>query len=80
MLTHKLQEGQIVRSKAGRDCGRYYVILSWTEREVFVADGKKHKLGQPKRKNAQHVWYTKSVSSIESDEIIGRVLEEFGGK
>lgn len=80
MLTHKLQEGQIVRSKAGRDCGRYYVILSWTKRDVFVANGTKYKLSQPKRKNARHVWYTKSVSSIENDEIIERVLKEFDGR
>ena len=50
MLTRKLQEGQIVRSKAGHDRGTFYVILSWTERDVFVADGIKHTLEQPKRK------------------------------
>lgn len=44
MLTRKLQEGQIVRSKAGHDQGTYYVVLSWTERDVFVADGIKHKI------------------------------------
>ena len=74
MLTRKLQEGQIVRSKAGHDRGTFYVILSWTERDVFVADGIKHTLEQPKRKNRKHVWYSRKVSLLTDNEKIKGVL------
>lgn len=80
MLTRKLQEGQIVRSKAGHDRGTFYVILSWTERDVFVADGIKHTIEQPKRKNKKHVWYTKGVSSLEDNETIKGILSDFVGE
>ena len=80
MLTRKLQEGQIVRSKAGHDRRTFYVILSWTERDVFVADGIKHTLEQPKRKNRKHVWYSRKVSLLTDNETIKGVLSDFVGE
>lgn len=77
MLTHELQIGQIVRSKAGRDGGKFYVVVAWTRRDVFVADGRKHTKEQPKRKNKKHLWYTRTVSDAQSNETIWRVLADF---
>ena len=74
------EAGMLARSKAGHDRGTFYVILSWTERDVFVADSIKHTIEQPKRKNKKHVWYTKSVSSLEDNETIKGILSDFVGE
>ena len=56
-----MRRGQIVRSLAGRDKGRFYAVLSSDERYGFLADGKLHKLEHPKRKNPRHLQYTSTV-------------------
>lgn len=45
----------IARSLAGRDKGEFFFVLSCTEKEVLLADGKHRKLERPKRKNLRHV-------------------------
>ncbi len=47
--------GQFVTSKAGRDKGEIFVILSESEREVLLCDGKFKTLEHPKKKNRKHV-------------------------
>ena len=48
-------KGQVVKSLSGRDKGCLYVVTEFTENAVFVADGKRRKLSNPKRKNIKHV-------------------------
>lgn len=48
-------EGSVVKSTAGRDQGSYYVATAAEDRFVFIADGKRHKLESPKRKNVKHI-------------------------
>lgn len=51
-----LRYGQLVRSMAGRDRNDYYLILGLvSERFILVADGKKHPIAKPKKKNLKHV-------------------------
>ena len=80
MLTDELVRGQIVRSKAGRDGGKFYVVIAWTKRDVFVADGRKHTMEKPKRKNKKHLWYTKTVVHINDDQSIVSILADFVGE
>lgn len=48
--------GTIVRSKAGRDAGRYFVVVEVVDEQyVLIADGKYHKTDQPKRKKLKHL-------------------------
>ena len=47
--------GQVVISKAGHDCGRYYAILRMEGNQPIVTDGENHPLGKPKKKNAKHL-------------------------
>jgi len=51
-----VQPGQVVRSTAGRDRGRYYVVIRrLNERFVAVADGRARRSAWPKKKNVRHL-------------------------
>ncbi len=47
--------GSVVLSKKGRDQGCYFVALATDGEYVLIADGDKHMLGNPKRKNPKHL-------------------------
>lgn len=48
--------GQIVHSKAGRDKGKYFVIVGIVDEEyVFIADGVLRKVSKPKKKKVKHL-------------------------
>ncbi len=48
--------GDIVLSLAGRDKGKYFIIIdSVDEQYVLVADGKHHKAASPKKKKLKHL-------------------------
>lgn len=57
--------GTIVRATAGRDAGRFFVVTAVTERDLFIADGQRRKLAQPKRKNPLHVQKTDQSLRLE---------------
>ncbi len=51
-----LKPGQLVRSRAGRDKGkRYLVIKVISPREVLLSNGRSRSLGRPKKKNVIHL-------------------------
>ena len=48
--------GSIVYSKAGRDCGKCYIIVRLDEKGyAFVANGAEKTVASPKRKNVKHL-------------------------
>ena len=48
--------GCVVRSKAGRDEGRYFIVLSLEGEEfAYVADGDLRKVAAPKKKKLKHL-------------------------
>lgn len=49
------ETGRIAVSTQGRDCGRYYVVVSAEGRYVYLADGSTRKLSSPKKKNIKHI-------------------------
>ena len=52
----KLCVGDIVRSRAGRDGGRYFVVTAVEEESyVRICDGDLRKLDRPKRKKRMHL-------------------------
>lgn len=54
--TRDLKVGQIVKSKAGRDKGRVFLISKILDEEfVLVCDGDLRKLLSPKRKKVKHL-------------------------
>ena len=54
--TTNLQKGQVVKSKAGRDKSRVFVIVDIIDDSfVLLADGDLRKLSSPKRKKIKHL-------------------------
>jgi hypothetical protein len=48
--------GMLVTSRAGRDAGDRYVVISVAGPDtVLVADGRRRGAGRPKRKNVKHL-------------------------
>lgn len=52
--------GQVVRSKCGRDAGKYFVVVGKEKEFVFLADGEMRKVEAPKKKNIKHIQVTGS--------------------
>jgi ribosomal protein L14E/L6E/L27E len=54
--TDDLSVGQVVKSRAGRDKGRIFVVLDIIDKEyVYVVDGDLRKLDNPKKKKVKHL-------------------------
>ena len=48
--------GTVVLSKAGRDAGRYFVVVGVADNQhVLVADGDLRKIAKPKKKKTKHL-------------------------
>ncbi|NLK44996.1 MAG: hypothetical protein GX300_11465 [Tissierellia bacterium] len=61
--------GQVVKSRAGRDKGRVFLVLEVIDdQHVFIVDGDLRKLENPKRKKLKHLM------------VYNRVLPEFKEK
>lgn len=60
----ELNAGEIVCSKAGRDKGRYFVVMETEGSEyVFVCDGKLRKVDKPKKKKVKHLAKTGQLAA-----------------
>ena len=47
--------GDIVISKAGRDKGKYLMVVGFTDDRILLADGKMRKIENPKCKKIKHI-------------------------
>ena len=67
---------------AGRDKGKFMVVVSAENGFVYAADGKERKLDSPKKKNLKHISLTRTVVSIENltDKGLRKLLREFDGE
>ena len=54
-LSDKYQVGQLVRSRRGRDLGKLYIVTAVSESVLYVANGIKWTVSQPKKKNPLHL-------------------------
>ncbi|MBQ8823643.1 MAG: KOW domain-containing RNA-binding protein [Ruminococcus sp.] len=73
------ETGLIVRAIAGRDAGKFFVVLKKENDRLFIADGKSRKLSSPKQKNIKHVRATNNVIALEhiTDKMLRTVLKEY---
>ena len=55
-----IEKSNIVRSGAGRDKGKLFVVLGVEGEYLLLADGKSRKLESPKRKKRRHVDFVAS--------------------
>lgn len=61
----ELHAGDIVYSKAGRDKGRYFVVMSiLDEQYVAICDGALRKVDRPKKKKRKHLASTQAAAQI----------------
>lgn len=51
----KLQYGQIIKSKAGRDQDKIFIILHFDEEYVYLVDGHLRRIENPKKKKPKHI-------------------------
>ena len=77
---HEMEPGRIVRSVAGHDKFRFYVVTRVDENRVWIADGKMHKLEKPKAKNPKHLRVTKTLIDADdpkTDKYLRTLLKPF---
>lgn len=55
--------GRLVRSKAGHDKGRYYLVLACAADILYLADGRKRGIANPKKKNIRHIQIVHKVAA-----------------
>lgn len=64
--TLSLVNGQVVRSKKGRDEGKVFVITEIIDKDfLYLVDGKLRKLDRPKKKKVKHLYIYKDVIDLE---------------
>lgn len=54
-------KGNVVFSKAGRDKGKFMVVVGFNEGYMLVADGKERPIEKPKLKNPKHLQKTNRI-------------------
>ncbi|KGF11649.1 50S ribosomal protein L14e [Urinicoccus massiliensis] len=80
--TSEIQQGQVVRSLAGRDKDRYFLVLEVVDQTyLLLVDGKLRKLAKPKKKKVQHVQILKQDLDLDqeglNDSKIRKALKAF---
>ena len=56
MKSYPIEVGRTALSKCGRDEGRKFIIIEIIDDDfVYVADGKTHKVENPKKKRRKHI-------------------------
>lgn len=75
-----MQIGSIVKSKSGHDGGSFYVVVSLDGEFAYIADGRRRKVANPKKKNLKHLAKTNQVvtaEDFETDKKLRRVLWDY---
>jgi ribosomal protein L14E/L6E/L27E len=76
------ETGQIVKSLAGHDKDSCYMVVRAEGNFVWVADGKRHRLNDPKKKNIRHVQSIRTYipdDERDKDEAVQHFLKSYGG-
>ena len=67
-----VKQGLIVRSKAGRDKGGWFVVLKHDDIYAYIADGDSRKVESPKRKKLKHL----QLTGYSSEHIENKLCDE----
>lgn len=66
----ELNAGEIVCSKAGRDKGKYFVVMeTMAEGYAALCDGKLRKVDKPKKKKIKHLAKTGETAAVIADKL-----------
>ena len=63
-----MHRGTVVRSLAGHDKGRFYIVLDVKDGYAFLADGKRRTLTKPKKKKQKHLEDTRLTAELSAYE------------
>lgn len=55
--------GQLVRSKQGKDQGEFYLVYDMDGDTVWLIDGRKRSIDNPKKKNRRHLQHINKVAA-----------------
>ena len=66
----EIARSNIVRSDAGRDQGKLFIVLAVQGDYLLLADGKSRKVESPKRKKRKHVLFVAADETRVSQKII----------
>lgn len=75
----RYQPGMLAYSLRGRDAGRVYVIVRRDKQFAWAADGKKHPMAAPKRKNIKHLQLISRQADLSEadDAVIIQAIEKY---
>jgi ribosomal protein L14E/L6E/L27E len=69
--------GQLVKSVAGRDCGKWMIVISvLDENYVLLCDGKLRKINNLKKKKIKHIKRTNTVFNELQDKIMQGIITD----
>jgi len=60
-----MNEFVLCKSVAGHDKGSWYAVVESAPGVVYIADGRRRRLGAPKKKNIKHVELTRKSVTLE---------------
>ena len=66
----EIAKSSIVRSDAGRDKGKLFIVIAVQGEYLLLADGKSRKVESPKRKKRKHVLFVAADDNRVSQKII----------
>lgn len=78
---YTVEQGLVVRSKAGHDKGEFFVVVKDEGNFVLLCNGKERKLTSPKKKNKRHIALTTLILSeteMQTDCRLRRNLNKIG--
>lgn len=65
---------EVVCTLAGRDKGKYFLVIAQKDNFLYLCDGKGRKVGSPKKKKIKHVSFT----DVKNDFVSSKLAQ--GGK
>ena len=76
----RIESGLIVKSIAGHDKNRFYLVVKIEGGRAFIVDGKRRKICAPKPKNFLHIRATNKLVDVEkykTDKSIRTLLHDY---
>ena len=74
------EAGMIVKPQSGHRINKHFVLVKAEENFVYIADGKRKRLSNPKKKNKKHIVVTdkqKIDLNTQTDKSIRKLLNQY---
>lgn len=77
-----IEKGMIVKSIAGRDCGRFFLVMDTDAQFAYLADGRMRLIEKPKKKKVRHLARTNAkvfAETVTTNRQLRQVLTAYNG-